>query len=132
MRRLVQWSVLASLVLVFGTWQPARDLLWRGKDALMSGVSIVTGQAVADRGRMTAQMLLRRRLEHALREYRGLHGSDPERLQDLVDEGLLQADDLIDPWGGHLAVERSGSRLRIRSAGPDGQALTKDDWQIDV
>lgn len=132
MRGLVSMSILAGVVLVFATWQPARELLLQGKDALQNGVSVATGQADADRGRMTAQMLLRRRLERALREYRSLHGTDPERLQDLVDEGLLQAEDLVDPWGGQMAVERSGSRLRIRSAGPDGRDRTKDDWNIDV
>jgi hypothetical protein len=124
--------LLGGIVVAFATWQPARDLLRSGKEALWNGVSVVTGQAAADRGRMTAQMLLRRRLEQALREYRSVHGSDPERLQDLVDEGLLQSEDLIDPWGGHLAVERSGRKLRIHSAGPDGRVQTKDDWNIDV
>lgn len=132
MRRLVLACILGLTALVFLTWQPARDLVVNGKDALMNGVSVVTGKATADRGRMTAQMLLRRRLEQALREYRGVHGSDPERLQDLVEEGLLQSDDLIDPWGGHLAVERSGRKLRIHSAGPDGKPQTGDDWNLDV
>lgn len=132
MRRLVLAGVLTLVALVCATWQPARDALAAGKEALLGGVSVMTGEATADRGKMTAQMLLRRRLEYAMRQYRSVHGSDPETLQDLVDEGLLQASDLVDPWGGHLAFERTGRKLRIRSDGPDGQPQTRDDWQIDV
>ena len=45
MRRLIQACIPGIVALVFLTWQPARDLVVSGKDALMNGVAVVTGKA---------------------------------------------------------------------------------------
>ncbi len=132
MRKPLYLLLLAGAALGATRWPPTRDVLSAWKDAVIGGVYAVSGGVAADRGRMAAQMLFRRRLERAVREYKTLHGTDPEALDDLVRASMLQKDDLVDEWGRALAVEPQGSGFRVRSAGPDGRFHTGDDWTLDV
>ena len=130
MRRLYALLALALAVVALTQWQPARLGAW--KDALWGGTQVITGKETLDRGRMTAQLLFRRRLERALREYQTLQGTRPKSLQDLVEAGVLQDDDLVDEWGRALTVEVWEQGFQVRSAGPDGRLRTEDDWTLDV
>lgn len=132
MRRLVLFVLLAVAIVVCTQWPPARQLLRGWKDSLWGGAQVITGKETLDRGRMTAELLFRRRLERAVREYQTLQGTRPESLQDLVEAGVLQAGDLVDEWGRALAVERGERGFQVRSAGADGRFRTEDDWTLDV
>jgi hypothetical protein len=110
----------------------ARQQIAEWKRALWHGAETVTGKATVERGQMAAQILLRRRLELAGREYRSLNGQAPETLDALVGAGLLQSGDLTDEWGRALTAESGERGMRVRSAGPDGHFHTGDDWTLDV
>lgn len=65
-------------------------------------------------------------------------GKYPADLHELIIEGdekwpgpfLDQEDDPKDAWGNLLAYEIRGKRVRVTSAGPDGQMATADDiWK---
>ncbi len=58
-------------------------------------------------------------------------GANPRRISFLSDSegGLNEKDQLIDRWGTPFYFHRvSGSRIEIRSAGPDGLHWTEDDF----
>ena len=131
-RKFLLIGLVVAAAAVLGRWHSTRETLSGWKASLQGGVSTVTGEATVQRGQKTAQMLLRRRVERAVREYRSLNGKQPSTLSDLVRENLLQREDLADPWGRSLMLEPSGTGLRLRCAGPDGMYNTADDWTLDV
>jgi len=132
MRTLVKLGIAAAILGAVASSPQARQRIVEWKRALWHGAETVTGKATVERGQMTAQILLRRRLELAAREYRALNGHAPATLDALVGAGLLQFDDLTDEWGRALAVEPAERGMNVRSAGPDGRFHTDDDWTLDV
>ncbi len=53
----------------------------------------------------------------------------PDVLEDLVQKKLLQPQHLSDPWGRPYEFAISDRKLRLSSAGKDGQKTTRDDLQ---
>ncbi len=132
MRTIVKIGIAAAILGGVASSPQARQRIAEWKRALWSGAETVTGKATVERGQMAAQILLRRRLELAVREYRALNGHAPASLDALVGAGLLQYGDLTDEWGRALAAESGERGMLVRSAGPDGHFHTDDDWTLDV
>jgi hypothetical protein len=53
----------------------------------------------------------------------------PEALEDLVQKKILKPQHLSDPWGRPYEFAISDRKLRLSSAGKDGQKTTRDDLQ---
>ena len=132
------WKLL-SMLLVVGLIAVAIrqfDMLGdgggRAGSALRSGVHSLTGKTTADLGRETMSFASRTRIARAVREYVTETGRWPDDLDDLVDRGLIQADGTVDEWGRALMLEATEAGARLRSAGPDAQFHTDDDWTLNL
>jgi hypothetical protein len=62
----------------------------------------------------------------AAERYAARHGECPS-VATLISARRLDADYTSDPWGGAYEIECSGSRVIVRSAGPDRRVGTEDD-----
>jgi len=130
---------LVALVLALGLIAVALhqlDVLGDGGgsagDALRSGIEDLTGKTAADLGRETMTFASRARVARAVREYMTETGRLPRDLDELVERGLIQKDSAMDEWGRGLGIEADGDGIVIRSAGPDGDFHTGDDWTLDL
>jgi hypothetical protein len=69
-----------------------------------------------------------KQVETAVDAYADENGNYPENLEILVPQFLSRTDDLIDPWGTRLRLERGEpQKLSLVSAGPDRAFGTSDD-----
>lgn len=60
-----------------------------------------------------------KKIEHGLKIYVSLHGRMPQSLDNLVDAGILNQSDLMDPWNNHYRFNAKADRFTLYSSGPD-------------
>ena len=100
--------------------------------ALRSGVHSLTGKTTADLGRETMSFASRARIARAVREYVSESGELPRDLDELVDRGFIQEGAALDEWGRALSLEATEAGILLRSAGPDADFHTDDDWTLNL
>ena len=85
-----------------------------------------------DRLRTYASRIRLERIEEAIRVFYLDSGTVPESLERLADNGYLETEDLLDPWGRVYALPARHRRLSARGAGAAGGSQRRADRKAQV
>lgn len=93
--------------------------------AIMSliGYNVIAQADTANAGLAETQL---KQLKESCNMYRIQHKKFPENIAALVSANIIE-EVPEDPWGGEYIFEKTGNKIKIYSAGPDGTPDTEDD-----
>jgi hypothetical protein len=97
---------------------------WNSVLAVAVLACFVTGCARDVSDQVKVAKLGIKKLDKAVQTYADKKGTHPVSLSALVDEGLIQSDDLNDPWDREYQYDPAGSKHRGRK--PDIWTATPD------